>query len=228
MKESIYEVKSIIEELYNEFLNEEVRLNDICDSNSVRIDEIEHKILTLHKNEDVDFRVFSPRNVSPANSEKILELEKEKENLEREAKDSSKQQKYFSERTHKLETALSLLSQLVVDRAANDVPEPFEGVSEVENDPFDELFPAHKTLSKMAKVLDKEDVVDDITVEEKVVVESDIAKEQSFGDEVSMISGSLSRIVHKAEFVERILSNDTIRARLELKEVIKQLRELIK
>lgn len=221
MKDSFFEIRSIIEELYDEFLKEEVRLNDICSGNTVRIDELEHKIITLRKNEDVDFRVFSPRNVSPANSEKILELENEKENLERESRESSKQLKYYSERTRKLGNALELLNAGV--SIPQEVVEVDNSNTSVDEDPFAELFPAHKKLGEFSSKNVEE------TVEEVEETPSEVVEEtkKEVKKEDTVAKSSIARIIHKAEFTERIMANDSIRARLELKEVIKQLKELL-
>lgn len=216
MKDSFYEIRAIIEEIYDEFLKEEIRLNEICSGNTVRIDELDHKMVTLRKNEDIDFRVFSPRNVSPANSEKLQELEKEKNDLEKESRDASKQLKYYSERTRKLGNALELLNS--VTTLQEDVVVEKEEV--ITDESFAELFPAHKKLGEFKSGNTEHLVEDSDEVDSSESIE--VIKQEDL-----IPKSSITRIVHKAEFTERIMANDTIRARLELKEIIKQLNELL-
>ena len=239
MNNNIYTIREIIEELYDEFLKERIRLNDICDANIVKIDEIDHKIVTLRKNEDVDFRVFSPRNVSPVNSEKIVELEKEKDELERESKNSAKQLKYYSERTDKLDKVLLLLNDLMeisVNKTLDSdttITDDSDSNNNNEGDVFDELFPAYKKTDINSSDILKAESEQVITSNE-----TDINNDNDDNDEINsavekdpvanfVSKNSLARIIHKAEFTEKIMANDSIRARLELKEIIKQLNELL-
>ena len=74
----------ILIKLKQEFSTEEAKLTEISNEHAIRIDELDQQITTSRRNEDVDFRVFSPRNVSGTVSDKIKAFESEKKQLERE------------------------------------------------------------------------------------------------------------------------------------------------
>ena len=216
------EVRKILVDLCEEFGKEEKRLQNLYDSHSVKIDELDHKISNLRKNEDVDFRVFSPRNSSATNSEKISGMENTKEDLEKENKAIKKQLKYYSDKVNKLEKAISLLDAMsYADEEGSKAEINFE-----EKNVFDDLFKinekTHDEETIQEEVVETEEIAEEKS--KKVNTDTD-SKVESTSDYIT--KGSIARIVHKAEFTERIISNDTIRAKLELKEIIKSLKELI-
>ena len=73
----IIEACDILIKLEQEFSTEESKLSEVSNDHAIRIDELDQQISTFRRNEDVDFRVFSPRNVSTGTSEKIAALEDE-------------------------------------------------------------------------------------------------------------------------------------------------------
>lgn len=99
----------ILIKLKQEFSTEEAKLSEISGEHAVKIDELDQQITTFRRNEDVDFRVFSPRNVSTGTSDKIKALENEKKQLEREKKDADKQLRYYSGKTEMIGKVLNLL-----------------------------------------------------------------------------------------------------------------------
>lgn len=223
------EVRSIVQELYNEFLEEEKKLGDIRDSHRVRIDELDQKIINYKKNDDVDFKVFSPRNNLNINTDKINELERERNDLEAECKLSDKQLSYYSDKLSKLEKVLELLNGKVENKSHFEF-DPIEINNEEkghENTIFDELF------SKNSNNDEKEGFTKTQTEIKADVVNIEEDKNQidfpdNHANEKSYITpGSIARILHKAEFTEKIITNDTIRAKLEIKEIIRSLKELI-
>ena len=79
----LIEACDILIKLKQEFSTEEAKLSEISGEHAVKIDELDQQITTFRRNEDVDFRVFSPRtNVSGGTSDKIKVLEDEKKALE--------------------------------------------------------------------------------------------------------------------------------------------------
>lgn len=236
MSEVYSDVKTIIQELYDEFLKEEKNINEIFNSNSVRIDELDQKIHSLRKSEDVDFKVFSPRNSSNINSEKIIDLEKAKEKLLLENRNYSKQIKYYSDKVNRLKDALTLLGEINIDAplhisAFSDIPN--EVVEEKPVDPFDELFPSRNKIDNDNSILKE---VDGNNESENNIFEE---KSNSLGsildNSVSVkannqfaFESEINTIIHKVEFTEKIVTNDSIRAKLELKEIVRLLRDLFK
>ena len=105
----IIEACDILIKLEQEFSTEESKLSEVSNDHAIRIDELDQQISTFRRNEDVDFRVFSPRNVSTGTSEKIAALEDEKKQLEREKREADKQLKYYSGKTEMIGKVLALL-----------------------------------------------------------------------------------------------------------------------
>lgn len=270
MDKNLDQIKVIINELYNEFKAEEQKLSQIYDSNSVKVDELEHRISNSKKNEDVDYKVFSPRNISTVNSEKIIELENEKNILEKELSFTSKQLKYYSDKAGKLEKVLELLN--LSTNSVSFVDSIIESNDSNENestDSFDELFPnrqnkTHNTLDNNDTEIVNEDDNEDIqlfkdlfsssesenkdssddsnSIEETSDNKSDIVLPSANDDktlsliddenvsnpDVNNISkGSIARIIHRIEFTEKIIVNDSVRAKIEIKEILNMLRKLL-
>lgn len=238
MIDNYYEIKNIVQDLYDEFVEEEKKLNDICDSNSVRIDELDHKIANYKKNDDVDFKVFSPRNISGVNNDKIINLEKEKSELENEAANSSKQLKYYSDKVAKLDKILLLLNSknhIKEDDVFKNVIDYEESDNESKsNDSFDDLFPlknidtnkdVESTVKNSDKKIESNKIINSGEEDGSILNTSD---KNDLLENDYITPGSIAHIIHKAEFTERIIANDTIRAKLELKEVIRLLKDLIK
>lgn len=252
MLDNIKEARLIISDLYKEFLEEEKRLNDICNNHSIRIDELEQKISNYRRNDDVDFKVFSPRNVSSINNEKIEELENEKNNLEKESSDASKQLKYYSEKVVKLEKLLFLidnneLSDNFYNSSKDDIFD-FNTVSESadnenkEDESFDSLFPLRNHDNELVNNVDEtdnntdlssdnfsEDLTNNISISDDSHDEDILDKDDEVEKEYKkyITAGSIAHILHKVEFTTKIISNDSIRAKIELKEIIKMLKDLI-
>ena len=237
---SINDVRKIIQDLYDEFLKEEKRLNEICSNNSVKIDELDQKIHNCRKNEDIDFKVFSPRAGSGVDSKKIAELENEKETLEFESRNNTKQLRYYSDKVKKLEEALSLLDGNDYFPSVTDNTEFIDSIPDVVEedvpvDPFDELFPSRKVVTSTDEKSVDEQTESDASVAVDIlnnesnedIDDNDSVSLKVESNEKFIDLDSLNSIVHKTEFAERIISNDTIRAKLEIKEIIKLLKELI-
>ncbi len=101
--------QKIVDELFIEFSKEEIRLKLLHDNNSSKIGELEENILQLAKNEDIDYGIFSPRNIVSTNKEKINDLQTEKEKLIKFNETVYEQMIYYNEKVKKLEQLGSLM-----------------------------------------------------------------------------------------------------------------------
>lgn len=252
----LIEACDILLELEKEFAGEESKLADVSNERYIKIEEIEHQILTLRRNEDVDFRVFSPRNTSTVNSEKIRSLEEEKKNLEREKKDADRQLGYYSGKTEKINKVIRLLRGELGD----DTHEENLTVKKSRN-PFaflEDIIEEQERAEKEIDTKDVEDTEDRIILEdaeespisrlinEKIMEDLSSAAEESeestdqeeteevAGTPVVEVKGGgvpvdeVERVCHKVEFSAKIINNDHVRARMELKEIISELKEIIR
>ena len=216
----------ILIKLKQEFSTEEAKLSEISDEHAVKIDELDQQITTSRRNEDVDFRVFSPRNVATGTSDKIKALENEKKQLEREKKEADKQLRYYSGKTEMIGRVLNLLRGDLKEESEEDSPtlrrsrNPFGFLDEEIKDK-DEVI-EDKGTDSVAELFKQpaHSVTEPISKEEK-----DTDKPVYSG---GVPVGEVERVCHKVEFCEKIISNDGVRAKLEIKNIVADLKDLIR
>jgi len=215
----------ILLKLEQEFSTEEAKLSEISKEHAMKIDELDQQITTFRRNEDVDFRVFSPRNVSTGSSDKIKALENEKKSLEKEKRDADKQLKYYSGKTEMIGRVLNLLRGDLKEESDEDSytvknsRNPFMFLDDEQSIESDEVIEDKEdevsVLFKQTSDKIKSSLEDFVESEEKV---------ESNGVPVPEVE----RVCHKVEFCEKIISNDGIRAKLEIKNIVADLKDLIR
>lgn len=269
----LIEACDILLELEKEFASEESKLADLSNERYIKIEEIDHQILTLRRNEDVDFRVFSPRNTSTVNSEKIKNLEDDKKNLEREKKDADRQLSYYSGKTEKINKVIRLLrgelgddsreENLTVKNSRNPfgfleaLIEENENLEKAKSGEIDETISVEENDNSKAVDSNEKIVLEDAEespisklINERIKEDLSLLSEENNTDEsADMIEESevstedevapiievqgvpideVERMCHKVEFSAKIISNDHVRAKMELKEIINELKDIIK
>lgn len=240
------EICDILISLQKEFSTEEDKLKEISRDHSYRIDELEQQIDSARRSEDIDFRVFSPRNVSLDNSEKISNLESEKSSLEKEKKEADKNLGYYSGKAEKISKVLLILKKSFEPESFIDDDDEEKEIK-INEESSDDIFTPKKKRHNPFAFLE-EDVEEEISDDDEssnvdqLFNESNIEIQKSNFDELiideddSKISikssgvpvDEVQRVCHKVEFSEKIINNDRVRAKLELKEIITELNELIK
>ena len=225
----------ILIKLEQEFATEEAKLSEISKEHAMKIDELDQQITTFRRNEDVDFRVFSPRNVSTGTSDKIKALESEKKQLEREKRDADKQLKYYSGKTGMIGKVLDILrGDLKEDSETDSVTvknsrNPFAFLDENVSDQ-DEIIEERQFDEVAALFKESDDSLAE--PETQAVGKTQPVTSEEIISSVSTGSGvpvdEVERVCHKVEFCEKIISNDGIRAKLEIKNIVADLKELIR
>lgn len=191
----LQEAEKMIRELFEEFSKEGIRLKLLQDNNSSKIGELEENILQLTKNEDVDYRFFSPRNVVSNNKGKIDDLRDEKEDLQKSNKSIFKQMTYYKEKADKLEQIKNLLERTVDDRINKNVK-------------LDSIDQEEKEVNTFK-------TIEDVKVsEKKSVIEASLPSE-------------LERINHKLDLCGKFIENDPVRAKIEIKSIMRNLDDII-
>ena len=230
----LIEACDILLKLEQEFSTEEAKLSEVSKEHAMKIDELDQQITTFRRNEDVDFRVFSPRNVSSGISEKIKALEDEKKLLEREKRDADKQLKYYTGKTDMIGKVLDLLRGDLREDSSNDTDtlkksrNPFgfldddvddEVIEDKEVDNVAVLF--KETNEKIRSSLIELDEAEDDPV-------TNTRTDEVPGATVGVPVQEVERVCHKVEFCQKIINNDTIRTKLEIKNIVADLKELIR
>ena len=178
------------------------------------------------------FRVFSPRNLSTVTSDKIKTLEGEKKQLEREKKEADKQLRYYSGKTEMIGRVLDLLRSGLKEESDEDSStvrnsrNPFSFLDEDSSDIVEFEDETDEVASLFASSDRSEEDPADKT---ESVGKSSVGKEDvSFVQSVGVPVDEVERVCHKVEFCEKIISNDGIRAKLEIKNIVADLKELIR
>ncbi len=223
----------ILIKLEQEFSTEEAKLSEVSDDHAVSIDELDQQITTFRRNEDVDFRVFSPRNVSTVTSDKIKTLENEKKQLEREKKEADKQLRYYSGKTEMISRVLSLLRGDLKEDSSEDSAtvkksrNPFAFLEE-DYSPEEEVL-EDKALDNVAALFKESDNKIDDKDYDKEIEEPEVKSSPSESHSSNGVPvDEVERVCHKVEFCEKIISNDGIRAKLEIKNIVADLKDLIR
>ncbi len=216
----------ILIKLKQEFSTEEAKLMEISNEHAIRIDELDQQITTSRRNEDVDFRVFSPRNVSGTVSDKIKAFETEKKQLEREKLDADKQLKYYSGKTEMISKVLDLLR----GDLSEDSEEDSITVKKSRN-PFaflDEDTDIDEEFSSDEADVDDEEIQTPEDLFQNLINDKSEEEKKTSGSSGGVPVDEVERVCHKVEFCEKIISNDGVRAKLEIKNIVADLKDLIR
>ena len=238
----LIEACDILLKLEQEFSVEESRLSEISNEHAMRIDELDQQITVSRRNEDVDFRVFSPRNVSGGTSDKIKVLEDEKKSLEREKKDADKQLRYYSGKTEMIGRVLAILRGNLKEGSEDDSQtvvrsrDPFAFIDEEEEktvDPVSQKADSVASLFREANAKIKEDLIGSMDDEPVTDVyektsSGSVKTTATISSEGGVPVDEVERVCHKVEFCGKIMSNDGIRAKLEIKNIVADLKDLIR
>lgn len=241
----LIEACDILVKLEQEFAIEEAKLSEISNEHAIKIDELDQQITTIRRNEDVDYRVFSPRNITTGNSEKIKVLENEKKMLEREKRDADKQLHYYSGKTEMLGRVLDLLRGDLKEDSYEDSEtvrksrDPFafideDAVDEVIEDKEDAVTSLFREANEKIKKSLEEMVDEEPEDTEEQEKEKEGKESRSIFDMIpdkeaeGVPVDEVERVCHKVEFCEKIISNDRIRAKLEIRNIVADLRDLIR
>ncbi len=105
------EAQQIVSELYDEFSKEEMKLKVKYDNNCSRLEEMDQQIRLLSRSEDTEMRVFSPRRHISSESDKIVVMKKEREELEKQNRETERSYRYYSRRAEKLRRLNELMER---------------------------------------------------------------------------------------------------------------------
>lgn len=251
-------INNIIIDILLEFQNEQNRIQVMYDNGTSRLAELEEDIITYKDSEDVDFKVFSPRNVSNLSEEKLMAMDSEKRSIEESNKDLYKQLKYYTDKVQKLRTVLSLLDSSEIDNTEyTSVEDEVPSRALYEKDPIDD------EVAKIRKLFSQDDKESDVVVNNlKDVFDSENSDEDNSEDKDTEIINSeeklsesndknvnsksyseisslndfeckslvddLDRISHRIEISYKVIDNDTFRTKMDLKSIKNNLDDIIR
>lgn len=214
----IEQVSKIIVDMLIEFQNEKNRIQILYDNNCSRISEIEDNIANYIDSEDVEFKVFSPRNISTINEDKLLSMDKEKVDLQESNKELNYQLKYYIEKIDKLRFIQSIISGQIIEE--DNFEEEVDNEDNLDYDPIKELFGNNLKNN----VSNNTSINEDNNIETEVVYEID---DMNQFDKKSLID-DLERISHRIELSTKVIDTDLFRTKIEMKNVKNNLDSIIR
>lgn len=111
-------VKTYLEKLQSDFLEEKVTLEKEINDLQIRVKENVEFVRLLEENNDTAYASFSPREVNPKNKVKIQELNKEKKEMEKQLEQLQEQ---YAECVGKLQELSEVLHSLQLSATEQDI-----------------------------------------------------------------------------------------------------------
>lgn len=234
----------ITQDLIDEFRKIEAEYKVEYDNNIARIEEIDTNIALHEKNDDIDFKVFSPRNVTSAMREKITKLNHSKDDVEKDNKQLLEQIKCYSERIGKLERLLLILntseltsvepeaqdsnnadadsSANTVEEVANSMPEFYpESILFADLSKYDVI--EDKVPGESTKPVESTSSLTTADTEEETVSKVVIDSEKEENTKTSKYPFDLGVIIHKLSLCLKFIDIDPGRAKDDIRLVIRML-----
>lgn len=227
---SIRKIEIIINDLLSEFEKEGGKLQAEYDDNAVRIIEIEENIHNFKENEDIDFKVFSPRKIDNKNEEKINALRSEMQNVELANKSLFRQLRYYSDKIEKLNEILTIIKE---DKGDDEVTQ-ISALDDITN--VDEKILAY--YDSIAKD-DEDDIEEKYQIKEsevrsgwKIIKEElntpieTLSKEADY-DNPDAVVDSLISITDKLEKESKAIDDDYFRTKEEIRSIMNSINDVL-
>ncbi len=179
----------IVESLYNEFNQEKIRLMDMFENRIKRIQEIEDYVIELSQNDNIDFMLFSPRNVKAVNTDKIEQLNEEKLRLMEENQSIEEKLIYYSDRTKSIND-LKVIKDMTYEKGIDD----------------DKEFLINKNSILFIQEMERKRI------------------------SIDLHDSTVQNIIHVAHISElciKFIDTDPTRAKLELKSISKEMKDIV-
>lgn len=188
----------VLQEIYYNCLQSRKEINEKLQNNKSRICELEAFMRSITDNEMADFKFFSPRDAESIYSDRIKEINSEKENIEKDNRD-------HYHKLNQLDKQIEQLEMLLKNYTEAEDADIKKEAADNNNDSFGD--DSYKHL----KVLD---------IQEK-------ERQRIAGELHDSSVQNMTHLVHMIELSSMFIDQDPIRAKLELASCIKSLKEVI-
>lgn len=253
----IEKIDRIVSDLLLEFRQERNKLQIELDNANAKIMEIDKSISSFKENEDVDIKVFSPRNLSNLNIEKIEMMNNEKSKIEDSSKSVIKQLNYYSDKCDKLDEIKSILNGNISSSNGTDKIDNIAKMFSIDNSDNqvkdNDVFSTGLTLNNNSlgslnenkkntdvnegttdrvENIEKLSVSDNISVlveSKKVINETTSILENDNLSQYDKLSilKQLESLSHRLDLSIKIIDNDVYRTKMDLKSMKSNLDDLI-
>lgn len=227
---SIRKIEIIVNDLLSEFEKEGGKLQAEYDDNAVRIIEIEENIQNFKENEDIDFKVFSPRKIDNQNEEKINSLKGEMQNIELANKSLFRQLRYYSDKIEKLGEILNIIKEnknpedLKSDSPLDDITHVDEKILEyydsIANDDED-------GIEKRYQIKESEVRSGWKIIKEELSTPIENKESEEIIDNPNALVDSLISITGKLENESRAIDEDYFRTKEEIRTIVNSINDVL-
>ena len=197
------DTKKMISSLYDEFEKERKSLRNQYDNNLQKLDEIDENISSYLKYED-DNKVFSPRNISNKNEDKIIELREQKQVILAE-------NRTLLEKLHYYENKVKQLTPIIEDTSDDDLDNSDIVADEVNSS--DSVITTSDSIAKTEVVSNNES---NSTIVIKSSSESTVKPVKKTENN---LADQIQYVLSKVKLCSGIIDNDIVRTKMELRSV---------
>lgn len=197
------DTKKMISSLYDEFEKERKSLRNQYDNNLQKLDEIDENISSYLKYED-DNKVFSPRNISNKNEDKIMELREQKQAI-------LDENRSLLEKLHYYENKVKQLTPIIEDSSDDDLDNSDIVTDEVDSSDSD--ITTSSSITKTEVVSDKE------SNSTLVIKSSSESSVKSVTKTENNLADQIQYVLSKVKLCSGIIDNDIVRTKMELRSI---------
>lgn len=227
------QLNTIVDDLFSEFNEEKIQLKTLLCENKKRNEEIDSLIVELMREEDSNYRLFSPRERKTKNENRIISLKEEKRKLQEENEEIEKKLFYYENKEKKISILNTVVEKQDYDNKHTffDINETIVKVQEIERkriardlhdstvqnlahiihkiDLSSKFIETDVTRTKIEMQIIKKDIKQIVSDMRKIIYDlqpTDFSN-KSFSDEIDKLVQSLSdlsNIVYQIDIVDSI------------------------
>lgn len=219
----------LLQQVYEELLLDKNKIEKTILENSNKIKEIEIYLESLFEKEDVDYEVFSPRNIQYICRDKIENQKKDKEKLIRDNFVLNNKIVILSSRIEKLYTVLIRANGFfkktdLEEKKYNDFFNDNDNILNNKNDD-DQSNTSYDNISELNDISEVEEKCDDIKLMILDIQEKE--RKRIARDLHDNTVQNLTHLIHKIELSSKFIDQDVIRAKMELLDVNRNIKSII-
>lgn len=219
----------LLKQVYDELLLDKNKLEKSVLENSNKIKEIELYLESLFEKEDVDYEIFSPRNIQYICRDKIESQKKDKEKLIEDNNFLNNKIVVLSSRIEKLYTVLKSVNEFFknADIEENRYDDFFENNENMilnkkednqSNMSYDHILNLNDMSESEKKCDDIKFMILDIQEKERKRIARDLHDNTV---------QNLTHLIHKIELSSKFIDQDVIRAKMELLDINRNIKSII-
>lgn len=218
----------ILQQLFLEFLDEKNEIQGMIDINKDHIRENDCYLKTICEFDDVNIKVFSPRNTESLYKDKIIDNQNDRTTLENENKLLYKKLNIISVRIDKLKYVLDIIAdEKSVKKVHQEDSNKTISINSDRTTPVgvDEITPEQEVNSDSNNL--KDYPLDYKSIKVNILDIQEKERQRIARDLHDTTVQSLTHLIHKSELASKFMDQDILRSKLELAILNKNIKEII-